>query len=379
MNNFISEYIKCNDRPYNEFFVDLFTDWIKEKSFDNFSIIREKGAIIRIDLANKNKKIILLQHHDYLYDRTDSYFSNKSVIDNIRKVANDNKDAQILFLSSMIKNLIDLESISNLKYIYFGSDYLLEKNFYSTEVTPVMNKINNGKHWVSISRIPRLHRMLSAIFLLGSGLHFTGELRISPYVAENLESWQELGTFDISQVLDYAEVFDLGFKKFKSLTEYRGQPDYDIIYSVRRSNAENFEINLRSIYTNSVIEIVNETIFFESSGLITEKYLHSVYGCNFPIILSSQHAVKHLRMAGFDMFDDVIDHSYSNIEDPLLRLVTAIDSNRTLLIDTNRAFELWYQHQDRFAKNIEFARRDFYSQQKKNIIITLNRELLPLL
>ena len=53
---------------------------------------------------------------------------------------------------------------------------------------------------------------------------------------------------------------------------------------------------------------------------ITEKTYKTILNCQMPIFLSSAHTVYYYRLMGFDAFDDIIDHSYDLIEDPVLRI-----------------------------------------------------------
>ena len=74
----------------------------------------------------------------------------------------------------------------------------------------------------------------------------------------------------------------------------------------------------------------------------------------FPILLGGVGIVDFLRKLGFDMFDDVVDHSYDSIIDPLDRLCAAVDLNRSLLTNNEQIKILWKKNQHRFLHNIEF-------------------------
>jgi hypothetical protein len=57
---------------------------------------------------------------------------------------------------------------------------------------------------------------------------------------------------------------------------------------------------------------------------------------------------------GFDMFDDIVDHSYDLEEDPVKRVVTAIDNNYVLMHNRDLAKQKWQECLPRFEKNWEF-------------------------
>jgi hypothetical protein len=133
-------------------------------------------------------------------------------------------------------------------------------------------------------------------------------------------------------------------------------------HDVAWNHARNFDLNLRTLYAESFVEIVGEPVFMMPGITVTEKYLNSVYGFNFPIILSGAGTVAHLRGLGFDMFDDVIDHSYDDISSHMSRLVAAIDLNRRLLEDTVHAKQNWLRCRSRFDHNHSLADSMYDSQ-----------------
>jgi hypothetical protein len=146
-----------------------------------------------------------------------------------------------------------------------------------------------------------------------------------------------------------------GFDRLKSDSTV-STDDYEIYNHGHTNNARNFDLRLRNMYRNSFVEIVNETVFASPSFMLTEKTEHVFYGCNFPIILAGCGAIEHLRSIGLDVFDDVIDHGYDIIQNPFDRIVTAIETNRRLLIDTEYAKQSWKRCQPRFERNVEVMR-----------------------
>jgi hypothetical protein len=89
------------------------------------------------------------------------------------------------------------------------------------------------------------------------------------------------------------------------------------------------------IYNNALINLVTETFYFLSYNMIsemfiTEKTWKAFAAKQIPIIIGPRGIVNKLRNFGFDMFDDVIDHSYDTEPDST-RLFSAINSlNRVI-------------------------------------------------
>ena len=67
------------------------------------------------------------------------------------------------------------------------------------------------------------------------------------------------------------------------------------------------------VYKKSLFHIIAETATYQSS--LSEKTFKVFAAGQIPIMCGPQYAIKHLRKLGFDVFDDIIDHSYDNILD----------------------------------------------------------------
>jgi hypothetical protein len=157
-----------------------------------------------------------------------------------------------------------------------------------------------------------------------------------------------------------------GYKKFindKTLLNKSG----NIYPNADNDNRGNFERELTKLYQSHVVEIVNETTCSPPAYMLTEKTLHSYYGSVFPIFISGQASVAHQRELGFDVFDDVVDHSYDLIADPMDRVISAIDQNIKLLTDRQYAIEKWHQCRARFMANAAVAKGIYawYEQRTK--------------
>lgn len=94
-------------------------------------------------------------------------------------------------------------------------------------------------------------------------------------------------------------------------------------------NEDNF-VRLNYVYGDCDINVVTETIYDYSPGIISEKTLQAFLGLQIPILIGYQGIVEHCRSLGFDMFDDVVDNSYDNLPNDQ-RLTAALDLNWHLL------------------------------------------------
>jgi hypothetical protein len=113
----------------------------------------------------------------------------------------------------------------------------------------------------------------------------------------------------------------LGMEIPLSTHPYNGYPGCE--------NDDNF-IALDYIYGSTAVNIVTETQFFQQTGIVTEKTFHALMAEQVPIIIGHKGIVEHCRQMGFDMFDDLVDNSYDNI-DGALRIHAAIERNLDLI------------------------------------------------
>jgi hypothetical protein len=265
-------------------------------------------------------------------------------------------DKKIILLTSL-ENLDKYIQRDNVRVICWGGDLTNQIDEYQ-QLAPVLDKnFDSNKNYVSLNRNPRSHRAMLVSLLHGLDLQSHG--LISCMFKDTLvdlfdeTKWQ----FD-DEHASIKNTIATGFELLKQSTELLSD-DYEI-YTTTNDNVTNFKNTLSKYYTDTFVEIITETSYTEKAYLLTEKTLNSIYGCNFPILLSSSGAVALLRDAGMDMFDDIIDHSYDLIDNPVDRLNAAIYNNKRLLSDNAYVKQIWQENQHRFIKNVEFAKSTIY-------------------
>jgi hypothetical protein len=130
------------------------------------------------------------------------------------------------------------------------------------------------------------------------------------------------------------------------------------------SNEENFIRLSRSVYGACDINIVTESLYNHYPGIITEKSIFAWLSLQVPILIGYPGIVAHARSLGFDMFDDVVDHSYDQLPNHL-RAQAAIELNNHLLvngIDRNR-LQSRLEHNHQHALTWPDRMRSSYQQQ----------------
>lgn len=148
-------------------------------------------------------------------------------------------------------------------------------------------------------------------------------------------------------------------------------------YSTYRGteNDDNF-IRLANMYGSCAVNIITETEYNTSPGIVSEKTLMAFAAQQIPIVLGHAGVVQHCKELGFDMFDDLVDTSYdvlpneSRLEQALLRNRDLIQGNVDLA-----------PYQERLRRNREYLLDDFPTWMElrfKRDCERLARNLLPL-
>ena len=114
-------------------------------------------------------------------------------------------------------------------------------------------------------------------------------------------------------------------------------------------------------YTNACLNIITETTSRNDTPQLTEKSFKPILAGQFFIMIGSRGLIQYMRDLGFDTFDDIINHSYDNIEDERERISTAIkELDRLNEVDL---FELHAQCKERFIKNQQWLKSSEFVEQ----------------
>lgn len=245
--------------------------------------------------------------------------------------------------------------------VRYGSGMCRESLTYQNLKPEIEKNFLSQKNFICLNRNPRQHRINLVSYLLGLGFENYGTISFDRKHVADL-SWLERVSWNLTdlQIKTVKPLLVHGYDKLKNLDLTNSLSAVDAIYAQNFDNAKNFDLYLRPLYHDHFVEIVSETQFNVPFFGASEKFKNSVYGCCFPIIIGGHGLVKFLRNLGFDMFDDVVDHSYDQTRDPLDRLCAAVNLNKRLLTDNNFVKQQWKKNHDRFLKNIEFIKTDLF-------------------
>ena len=265
------------------------------------------------------------------------------------------KISQPVFVVSSVFNARHEIDHKMIKWLHAGSDMLFQMRQYP-QLMDASVKTWQGNHFVCLGLLPKMHRLFTASLLLAHGID-QDCIKVDAGPHDN-KHW--LDFYNKSHNLSQTQCDKL---QHGWLTlQHNRLPEHKQRYNVPANhNAMNFNINLRNMYENTAVEMVMETNYFTKGIFFSEKFLNSVYGYNFPIVISSKGSVAYLRSNGFDVFDDIVDHSYDSEDDPLLRIFKAVENNLALITDKEYAIDLWQKNFDRLDQNCQFARYKMYN------------------
>lgn len=262
----------------------------------------------------------------------------------------------VIFTS--LENLsAEISNSNNIQLVNWGGDLTNQLSEYQL-LDPVTDKnFSSTKHFINLNRQARLHRITLLSYLFGAGYNKFGNISFLKQNEHNLKQLDYLSRspWEFDEHHDELREFILSGHEIMKTYDLVTDP-FEIYQERTNDNVFNFNHSLRHRYQDSFVEIVSETTFSSPSFLLTEKTLNSIYGCNLPILISGAGAVAHLRDIGFDMFDDVIDHSYDLMDNPFDRMGAAIRNNHRLLTDADYAKQQWLDCQDRLLANVNVAK-----------------------
>lgn len=329
-------------------------------------------------------------HHDLVVIMIRDQFKFKNDFnywgDNNNLTFNLIKDLSAKHANKLFVILTELETkktlnLDNVFFINFGGKVVDDKDYVS--INKFEKNFNSKKIGICLNRQMRPQRI--GLISLLYGLKLDNNIHIS---AMHLN--KQFNKIDSNNVLDHLSwKFDTSHEFIKGIIQNgfekiylkRNQFQINEIYEMdddrikNLNNPNNFNNNLINLYANSFVEIISETWYCEPYIFLTEKFQNSVYGRNFPIIIASVGYVENLRKIGFDVFDDIIDHSYDTIKNPIDRMQSAIIKNKHLFLKKDESIGLWKNNEHRFDKNIEFAKKYMYTFFHDRVIMEYKKRL----
>jgi len=258
---------------------------------------------------------------------------------------------------------------NNSKLIELKHTFLPEVNVHSLKFIPntsnlTLSRINTnfnenkeGKFFLCHNRSPKPHRYCILTLLKNENILEDVNWSLVPsHTGYDEHFFSQI--FNKEDIVKYHEEI----KYFLSIEIKKS--DYEIEENWFKPNTP--EINVEGLplwmripekqktFENSYINIVTESSYVDSEFIvhITEKSFRPFYYYQLPIFVASHHHIKHLKeIYGFDMFEDIIDHSYDNIVDQRDRLFKITEEIKRLNENKESIKEFYKNNYNRFEKN----------------------------
>ena len=150
------------------------------------------------------------------------------------------------------------------------------------------------------------------------------------------------------QVVEHLQKYYNNYNNYISLGEQITLPEWDYNTYFGCANEINWQ-RLQYVYTDCPVNIVTETQYTESPGIISEKTLFAFLAQQIPIVIGYPGIVEDCASLGFDMFEDIVDTSYDHQTDAN-RWRNALDFNRDLIMG-----DLQVDIKQRLEKNLQIV------------------------
>lgn len=330
--------------PFNNTFERFFQEYTLSEDVECYQLIfspYNDGTIGTsfedLNQINFQSRVVILNVIDSIIDANDNID-----IDGLTQFCL-NHPEQNFIVSSPHLGLSDKLNVPNL-YLETLMPTTFTGQYLRCEKTDITN------NWIALNSNPRLHRVLTVCYLLSKDYYRNGnitfEMRPILYKEDSYKNIDGVPDSFISAITPgYARFKEEDFNRLE-LASFVHEDNYKVL--------ENYHDILLPAYHNTAIEIISGSLFFENVPTLSEKEMQSVYGKNFPIYINGVGMAREMKnLFDIDIFDDIIDHSYDEIEDHFERLTAAIDRNEHLLDGSTNISELWYDNQDRLNDNCD--------------------------
>jgi hypothetical protein len=140
-------------------------------------------------------------------------------------------------------------------------------------------------------------------------------------------------------VMTYYQRWNVDLRETDHIFESEGLeflPESNYTHSVHQVRYYGHQMNLSQvvpfvIYNDSYYSVVAETNAVNEFNFYTEKVVKPILGRRLFVAVAGQGYLQRLRSFGFKTFGDVIDESYDNEPDSLLRWHMAMDQVQFLI------------------------------------------------
>lgn len=371
-------------------------DDVNEKR--KFEIVLEKIN----NINNKDIYFYAISHPNLTYDVLSDNLNkiSKNIIDNVRtkklyivllyEHESPNIEEFYLILKEFKKLNIPLNKIilvNNNSKLYeykdrFNTDIVcLKTSFIDYSSTEVLTNLDfefsadkKGKFFMCRNRNIRNHRQsLILHFYLNNLLNDINYSFVPQFSYARDDIHPYLNYFDRIDVEENLKLINHlnTHIKFDEYEENEGVIDKNTLDFVLKDGVNPiFRVpEVTESFKNSYFNIVTESQYESKNNNvhITEKTFRPFFYYQFPIFLASYQHIKFLKQEyDFDLFDDVINHSYDNELNDKIRMNMVVDEIKRINSNQNFFKRFYVENKDRFIRNRKILMEGVSSKKKKD-------------
>jgi hypothetical protein len=108
---------------------------------------------------------------------------------------------------------------------------------------------------------------------------------------------------------------------------------------------------LDKVVSQTAVSLISESVWTQVASSFTEKTAYAMLGLTFPLWIGGVNMAAEWQKKGFDIFEDVIDHSYQNMPTLIERCFYAFELNKEILTNLELAKNLRTSNVDRLVEN----------------------------
>jgi len=326
-----------------------------------------KNGAIKIPIKKEYEFILHLTNVIVVFLTTHEPDDFKSISKLISYINDNNLSEYNFILVNNNSNLSHYKKILNTNVKFYNSNLCLIHEVNLLVRHKVNFLVNKPKIFSCYVRRCRIHRKILLSYLIKNNLIDECDWSYLKYDDEFLSNDLFELNFNENFLIE-SDLFQFCENVPDKISEYESH-----IQNFNHNNIIDWDATyVNNSYQYSYINLVTETLFNSGEIHITEKSIKPFFFFQIPIFMATPNHVKTLRdKFNFDMFDDIIDHSYDSETNHRLRFFMIVEQikkihnikillpeiyenlRNRLIINQNLVLEILKNNQDYdFFKNL---------------------------
>jgi len=354
------------------------------------------------DINDKEDFYYIISYKQHLYEiitKQDEFFLNDVVVEAVK-----NKDLKVLLICEhevnnnefetleVLKNEIKKVGLKEKQFYYVNNNSLLEE--YAKELKTKINvhtikflfeyligsmrkfdfpfETNKKFLFTCMNKTGKEHRILTIAYLKKYGILEDTDWS---FIDKDKRAEKMWFNYEIPQIGDLSDyICDV-----KNITGKLSEYEKNEVW-LEKLNSDTFNPTntIQPLtFLNSYINIVTESMFYHGREVhISEKSYRPFYFYQLPIFVASHRHVEFIKKTyDFDLFDDLIDHSYDNILDNDERFLAIMTEIKRLHGIKDEVVEYYIKNEQRFKKNKEIIDELYDNNPVSKYFIKLTKNI----